>query len=206
MPEGSATPMRHLGLPRNRALRVPEPRWTGRWKGVVGGVVRRLEGCRDGHEAIQSPSVSSMGVHAAGPVGPVLFIANAQEEPTMETTLLKVPEVALRLSISRAKVYELFADGELRSVRLAGLRRVRSVDLDDSSPDWTSPGPKGRVGVSRSARFRAAVRKRPPPVHLLRRSVEVVVDQAGALHCHDTVFLSRRIDQPMATKSRGLVC
>ena len=49
----------------------------------------------------------------------------------METTLLKVPEVALRLSISRAKVYELLADGELRSVRLAGSRRVRSVDLDD---------------------------------------------------------------------------
>jgi excisionase family DNA binding protein len=49
----------------------------------------------------------------------------------METTLLKVPEVAFRLGISRAKVYELLAAGELRSVRLAGSRRVRSVDLDD---------------------------------------------------------------------------
>jgi|tagenome__1003787_1003787.scaffolds.fasta_scaffold19739748_2 excisionase family DNA binding protein len=40
----------------------------------------------------------------------------------METTLLKVPEVAFRLSISRAKVYELLAAGELRSVALGGSR------------------------------------------------------------------------------------
>jgi excisionase family DNA binding protein len=52
----------------------------------------------------------------------------------METTLLKVPEVALRLSISRANVYELLAAGELRSVRLAACRRVGSVDLDDAQP------------------------------------------------------------------------
>ncbi len=38
----------------------------------------------------------------------------------MKTTLSKVPEVALRLSTSRVKVYELLAAGELLSVQLAG--------------------------------------------------------------------------------------
>jgi len=61
----------------------------------------------------------------------------------METILLKVPEVALRLSISRAKVYELLAAGELRSVRLAGSRRVRSVDLDDFIAGLDESWPKG---------------------------------------------------------------
>ncbi len=61
----------------------------------------------------------------------------------METTLLKVPEVALRLSISRAKVYELLAAGELRSVRLAGSRRVRSVDLDDFIAGLDESWPQG---------------------------------------------------------------
>lgn len=61
----------------------------------------------------------------------------------METTLLKVPEVALRLSISRAKVYELLAEGELRSVRLAGSRRVRSVDLDDFIAGLDESWPRG---------------------------------------------------------------
>ncbi len=61
----------------------------------------------------------------------------------METTLLKVPEVAVRLGISRAKVYELLADGELRSVRLAGSRRVRSLDLDDFIAGLDESWPKG---------------------------------------------------------------
>ena len=61
----------------------------------------------------------------------------------METTLLKVPEVALRLSISRAKVYELLAAGELRSVRLAGSRRVRSADLDDFIAGLDESWPRG---------------------------------------------------------------
>ncbi len=60
----------------------------------------------------------------------------------METTLLKVPEVARRLSISRAKVYELLA-GELRSVRLAGSRRARSVDLDDFIAGLDESWPQG---------------------------------------------------------------
>ncbi len=44
---------------------------------------------------------------------------------------MKVPEVAERLGMSRAKVYELMASGTLRSVRVDGCRRVRTDDLRD---------------------------------------------------------------------------
>ena len=47
----------------------------------------------------------------------------------MEAMLLKVPDVAVRLGMSRAKVYELMASGALPSVRVDGCRRVRSEDL-----------------------------------------------------------------------------
>ena len=47
----------------------------------------------------------------------------------MEVMLLKVPEVADRLGMSRAKVYELMAAGALQSVRVDGCRRVRTDDL-----------------------------------------------------------------------------
>ena len=48
----------------------------------------------------------------------------------MEPKLLKVPDVVERLGVSRAKVYELMASGELRSVRVGGSRRIESDDLD----------------------------------------------------------------------------
>jgi excisionase family DNA binding protein len=47
----------------------------------------------------------------------------------MDNLLLKIPEVAASLGISRAKVYELIADGSLRSVKIGGARRVRASDL-----------------------------------------------------------------------------
>lgn len=47
----------------------------------------------------------------------------------MEALLLKVPDAALQLGVSRAKVYELMAKGLLPSVKLDGCRRVRSEDL-----------------------------------------------------------------------------
>jgi excisionase family DNA binding protein len=48
----------------------------------------------------------------------------------MEDRLLyRVPEVALILNISRSKVYELFASGELESVKIDRIRLVRSSDL-----------------------------------------------------------------------------
>lgn len=47
----------------------------------------------------------------------------------MEGLLLKVPEVAGLLRLSRAKVYELIRSGVLPSVRIDGARRVRVTDL-----------------------------------------------------------------------------
>ncbi|MFL6060730.1 MAG: helix-turn-helix domain-containing protein [Marmoricola sp.] len=48
----------------------------------------------------------------------------------MESPLLRVPEVVARLGVSRAKVYEFMASGDLRSVRVGGSRRIRVEDLD----------------------------------------------------------------------------
>lgn len=45
--------------------------------------------------------------------------------------LLKAPEIATRLNISRAKVYQLMQTGEIRTVRIGAARRVRPKDLDD---------------------------------------------------------------------------
>lgn len=49
----------------------------------------------------------------------------------MTHLLMRVPEVAAQLGISRAKVYELMAAGRIPSVKIDGCRRVRSTDLDD---------------------------------------------------------------------------
>jgi excisionase family DNA binding protein len=47
----------------------------------------------------------------------------------MDKLLLRVPEAAQRLSLSRAKVYELMKAGVLPSVRIDGARRIRVEDL-----------------------------------------------------------------------------
>ena len=47
----------------------------------------------------------------------------------MDVMLLEISEVAARLGMSRAKVYELMASGTLRSVRVDGCRRARTDDL-----------------------------------------------------------------------------
>ena len=47
----------------------------------------------------------------------------------MEALLLKVPEAAAQLGISRAKLYELISNGVLPSVRVDGCRRIRRDDL-----------------------------------------------------------------------------
>jgi excisionase family DNA binding protein len=47
----------------------------------------------------------------------------------VDNLLLKIPEVAENLGISRAKVYELMAAGDLPSVKIGGCRRVRVEDL-----------------------------------------------------------------------------
>ena len=48
----------------------------------------------------------------------------------MERMLLRVPEVAAQLCVSRGKVYELLRSGALVSVRIDGSRRIRVRDLE----------------------------------------------------------------------------
>ena len=45
--------------------------------------------------------------------------------------LLTVVEAAQQLCLSRSKVYELLADGELPSVRIGRTRRIMTSDLAD---------------------------------------------------------------------------
>ena len=47
----------------------------------------------------------------------------------MDALLLRVPEAAAQLGISRAKLYELIRTGALPSVRVDGCRRIRRDDL-----------------------------------------------------------------------------
>ncbi len=47
----------------------------------------------------------------------------------MDALLIKVPEAAALLGISRAKLYELIAAGALPAVKVDGCRRVRTEDL-----------------------------------------------------------------------------
>ncbi|MGH8878622.1 MAG: helix-turn-helix domain-containing protein [Stackebrandtia sp.] len=47
----------------------------------------------------------------------------------MPRLLLTVPEAAKALAISRSKLYELIASGELPSVRIDGSRRIPSTEL-----------------------------------------------------------------------------
>ena len=47
----------------------------------------------------------------------------------MEALLMKVPEAAALLGVSRAKLYELIASGALPAVKVDGCRRVRTEDL-----------------------------------------------------------------------------
>jgi excisionase family DNA binding protein len=49
----------------------------------------------------------------------------------MDALLLKIPDVAAQLGISRAKVYELMGTGDLPSLKVGGCRRVRVTDLHD---------------------------------------------------------------------------
>jgi excisionase family DNA binding protein len=77
---------------------------------------------------IVRPAVSEM-VHAA-----LLISMNAtsiaKRGGAMEALLIKIPEVAARLGVSRAKVYELIAYGTLPAVKLDGCRRVRTCDIE----------------------------------------------------------------------------
>lgn len=45
--------------------------------------------------------------------------------------LLRVEQSGERLNISRAKVYELIASGELRSIKIGGARRIPVEAIDE---------------------------------------------------------------------------
>jgi len=62
-----------------------------------------------------------------------------KQEPFLENlSLLKAPDVAKILNISRPMVYSLTSTGELPSVRIRGSIRVRQVDLDEYiRKSWT---------------------------------------------------------------------
>ena len=47
----------------------------------------------------------------------------------MDALLIKVPEAAAQLGISRAKLYEPIASGELIAVKVDGCRRIKTDDL-----------------------------------------------------------------------------
>jgi excisionase family DNA binding protein len=47
----------------------------------------------------------------------------------MDALLIKVPEAAAQLGVSRAKLYELIASGALPAVKVDGCRRLRVDDL-----------------------------------------------------------------------------
>ena len=48
----------------------------------------------------------------------------------METRLLKVPDVAARLTLSRSKTYGLIQTGELRAIRVGCARRVPESEVE----------------------------------------------------------------------------
>ena len=54
---------------------------------------------------------------------------HTEEDAAMEVLLMKVPEAAAALGVSRAKLYELIACGALPAVKVDGCRRVRTEDL-----------------------------------------------------------------------------
>lgn len=49
----------------------------------------------------------------------------------MAEELIRVEEVARRLSLSRSFVYELLARGDLKAVKVGKARRIRVAELDD---------------------------------------------------------------------------
>lgn len=53
----------------------------------------------------------------------------AMDRPT--PLLLTVPEAAALLSIGRAKMYQLIARGDIKSVRIDGARRLRRADVEE---------------------------------------------------------------------------
>ncbi len=77
-------------------------------------------------EAVHSRHGSADGIFE----NPAIFRELYRPLVSKEQLLLTVVEVAIILSLSRTKVYELLYVGELPSVKIGASRRVRRVDLE----------------------------------------------------------------------------
>ena len=55
----------------------------------------------------------------------------SETETAAEERLYRAETVAKRLAVSRSKVYELMKDGDLRSVRIGGSRRIPESAVRD---------------------------------------------------------------------------
>ncbi|WP_144715700.1 helix-turn-helix domain-containing protein [Curtobacterium pusillum] len=58
--------------------------------------------------------------------------------------LLTIPDAARQLALSRARLYELIADGTVPSVKIGGARRIRARDLAAYVDGLASDGAPGR--------------------------------------------------------------
>ena len=59
-----------------------------------------------------------------------LFAVQKDREEAHENRLLRVPEVAERLSLGLTKTWELINRGEIPSIQIGRCRRVRERDLE----------------------------------------------------------------------------
>jgi excisionase family DNA binding protein len=55
----------------------------------------------------------------------------SQEDKTVAENLLTVKDVATRLAIGRTTVYELIANGGLRTIKIGRCRRIPESALDE---------------------------------------------------------------------------
>ncbi len=90
--------------------------------------------------------------HYAGSRGPAIRRGPARRCRRLRATfatgrcavprlLLTVPEAAEALAISRSKLYELLASGDIASIRIDGSRRIPLTALESTSPGSSPKGP-----------------------------------------------------------------
>lgn len=66
--------------------------------------------------------------------------SSAARRPYMPRLLLTVPEAAAALAISRSKLYELLAAGDVASIRIDGSRRIPLAALESYIADLLKAG------------------------------------------------------------------
>lgn len=106
-------------------------------RGEPGGEAGKV-GLVGNHLAASRPTLSNRSAPRHLRLAPT-----AGQGVEMESPLLRVPEVVVRLGVSRAKVYEFMASGDLRSVRVGGSRRIRVEDLDQFIAGLDDVWPRG---------------------------------------------------------------